>query len=42
MHSYDIRQADVLIELREKQAIGDDVKAKLVSALDQFKKEFTA
>lgn len=39
---FDNRQADVLAELREKQAIGDDLKAKLVSALDQFKKEFTA
>ena len=39
---FDNRQADVLAELRDKQAIGDDLKAKLVSALDQFKKEFTA
>ncbi|CAH2032468.1 F0F1 ATP synthase subunit alpha [Trichlorobacter ammonificans] len=38
----DSRAADVLPELREKKQIDDGVKAKLVSALDQFKKEFTA
>jgi F-type H+-transporting ATPase subunit alpha len=39
---FDNRQADLLTELRDKKAIDDDLKAKLVSALDQFKKEFTA
>jgi F-type H+-transporting ATPase subunit alpha len=39
---FDNRQAEVLTELRDKKAIDDGLKAKLVSALDQFKKEFTA
>ena len=36
------RAAEALSELREKKQIDDSVKAKLVAALDQFKKEFTA
>jgi len=39
---FDNRQSDLLAELREKKAIDDELKAKLVSALEQFKKEFTA
>jgi len=39
---FDNRKSDVLTELREKKQIDDDLKAKLISALDQFKKEFTA
>jgi F-type H+-transporting ATPase subunit alpha len=39
---FDNRQAAVLTELRDKQAIDDELKAKLVGALEQFKKEFTA
>ncbi len=39
---FDNRQAEILSELRDKKAIDDDLKAKLVSALEQFKKEFTA
>jgi len=39
---FDNRASDVLPELREKKQIDDAVKAKLISALDQFKKEFTA
>ncbi len=39
---FDNRQAEILTELRDKKAIDDDLKAKLVSALNQFKKEFTA
>ncbi len=39
---FDNRQADVLTELRDKKAIDDGLKAKLISALEQFKKEFTA
>ncbi len=38
----DNRASDVLPELREKKQIDDAVKAKLISALDQFKKEFSA
>jgi F-type H+/Na+-transporting ATPase subunit alpha len=39
---FDTRKADVLAELRDKKAIDDDLKAKIVGALDEFKKEFTA
>src|SRR5512136_303468 len=38
----DGRQQNVLAELRDKKAIDDDLKAKIVAALDDFKKEFTA
>jgi len=31
-----------LTELRDKKAIDDDLKKRMVGALDQFKKEFTA
>ncbi|HEY5975517.1 MAG TPA: F0F1 ATP synthase subunit alpha [Geobacteraceae bacterium] len=36
------RKADLLAELREKKAIDDELKGKLVAALEEFKKEFTA
>jgi F-type H+-transporting ATPase subunit alpha len=36
------RKADMLAELREKKAIDDELKGKLVAALEEFKKEFTA
>jgi F-type H+-transporting ATPase subunit alpha len=39
---FDSRKADVLTELRDKKAIDDDLKGKIVAALDEFKKEFTA
>jgi len=39
---FDSRKSDVLAELREKKAIDDDLKAKLIAVLDAFKKEFTA
>ena len=39
---FDSRKADVLAELRDKKAIDDDLKGKIVAALDEFKKEFTA
>jgi len=43
MYAYfDNRQADLLAELREKKAIDDDLKSRVVAALEQFKKEFTA
>jgi F-type H+-transporting ATPase subunit alpha len=38
----DSRKADILAELREKKAIDDDLKAKIVAALNEFKKEFSA
>jgi F-type H+-transporting ATPase subunit alpha len=39
---FDSRKADVIAELREKKAIDDEVKGKLLAALNEFKKEFTA
>jgi F-type H+-transporting ATPase subunit alpha len=42
MTFFDTRKSDLLAELRDKKAIDDDLKAKLVSAFDEFKKEFTA
>jgi F-type H+/Na+-transporting ATPase subunit alpha len=39
---FDSRKADVLAVLRDKKAIDDDLKGKIVAALDEFKKEFTA
>jgi len=39
---FDARQAAILTELREKMAIDDTLKGKIVAALEQFKKEFTA
>lgn len=39
---FDNRQAELLADLRAKQAIDDELKARLISAFDQFEKEFTA
>ena len=39
---FDNRQAELLTELRDKKAIDDDLKKRMIGALDQFKKEFTA
>jgi F-type H+/Na+-transporting ATPase subunit alpha len=39
---FDTRKADVLGELRDKKAIDDDLKGRIVAALNEFKKEFTA
>ncbi|MRR06888.1 MAG: F0F1 ATP synthase subunit alpha [Deltaproteobacteria bacterium] len=39
---FDIRKADILREIREKKAIDDQLRGKIISALDEFKKEFTA
>jgi F-type H+-transporting ATPase subunit alpha len=39
---FDSRKADTLSELREKKAIDDDLKARIVAALNEFKKEFSA
>ncbi|MRR54528.1 MAG: F0F1 ATP synthase subunit alpha [Deltaproteobacteria bacterium] len=38
---FDIRKADILTEIREKKAIDDQLRGKIISALDEFKKEFT-
>ncbi|HPX60542.1 MAG TPA: F0F1 ATP synthase subunit alpha [Deltaproteobacteria bacterium] len=43
MYSYfDNRQAAILDELRSKQTISDELKPRIIDALEQFKKEFTA
>ena len=39
---FDTKKAAVIAELRDKKAIDDDLKAKLVAAMNEFKKEFTA
>jgi F-type H+-transporting ATPase subunit alpha len=39
---FDTRKSDILTELRDKKAIDDDLKGKIVAALNDFKKEFTA
>jgi F-type H+-transporting ATPase subunit alpha len=39
---FDSRKSDILTELRDKKAIDDDLKGKIVAALNEFKKEFTA
>jgi F-type H+-transporting ATPase subunit alpha len=36
------RKADVLKDLEQKKAIDDDLKAKLVAAIEDFKKGFQA
>jgi F-type H+-transporting ATPase subunit alpha len=38
---FDIRKADILREIRDKKAIDDQLRGKIISALDEFKKEFT-
>ena len=37
---FDHRQSDVFREIREKKAIDDGLRGKIVTALDEFKKEF--
>jgi F-type H+/Na+-transporting ATPase subunit alpha len=39
---FDNRQAELVAELRDKKAIDDDMKGKIIAAMGQFKKEFTA
>ncbi len=39
---FDSRQSGLLNDLANKKAIDDDLKKKIVDALEQFKKEFTA
>jgi F-type H+-transporting ATPase subunit alpha len=39
---FDTRKADILGEVRDKKAIDDDLKGRIVTALNEFKKEFTA
>jgi len=39
---FDSRQAELVAELRDKKAIDDDLKGRIIVAMGQFKKEFTA
>ena len=39
---FDTKKSDVVAELRDKKSIDDDLKARLIAALNEFKKEFTA
>ncbi len=39
---FDTRKSEVLAELREKNAIDDGLKAKIIAGMDELKKEFTA
>ncbi|MGB9082333.1 MAG: F0F1 ATP synthase subunit alpha [Desulfuromonadaceae bacterium] len=39
---FDNRQAELVAELRDKKAIDDDMKGRIIAAMGQFKKEFTA
>ena len=39
---FDTRKADVIGELRDKKAIDDDLKPKMMAALEEFKKVFQA
>ena len=39
---FDNRQAELLAELRDKKAIDDGMKGRIIAALGQLKKEFTA
>jgi len=39
---FDNRQAELLAELRDKKAIDDSLKSKIIAAMGQLKKEFTA
>jgi F-type H+-transporting ATPase subunit alpha len=38
---FDLRKSGILNEIREKKAIDDGLRGKIVAALDEFKKEFT-
>jgi F-type H+-transporting ATPase subunit alpha len=39
---FDNRHAELLAELRDKKAIDDDMKGRIIAAMGQLKKEFTA
>jgi F-type H+-transporting ATPase subunit alpha len=38
---FDSRKSDLLVELKNKKAMDDELKAKFIAALNEFKKEFT-
>jgi F-type H+/Na+-transporting ATPase subunit alpha len=39
---FEVRHATVLKEITEKKALDDELKSKIIAALDEFKKEFAA
>jgi len=39
---FDSRKSEILRDIREKKAIDDDLRGRIVAALDEFKKEFAA
>jgi len=39
---FDTKKSSLVTELRDKKAIDDDLKAKIIAAMNEFKKEFTA
>jgi F-type H+-transporting ATPase subunit alpha len=39
---FDNRKPEILNDLREKKAIDDELRGRIISALDEFKKEFSA
>jgi F-type H+-transporting ATPase subunit alpha len=41
MAFFDSRKSDLIIELKNKKAMDDELKAKFIAALSEFKKEFT-
>ncbi len=42
LNFFETKKASLVTELRDKKAIDDDLKAKIVVAMNEFKKEFTA
>jgi F-type H+-transporting ATPase subunit alpha len=42
MAFFDSRKSDLVAELKTKKAMDDELKAKFIAALNEFKKEFTA
>ena len=41
MAFFESRKSDIVAELKDKKAMADDLKAKFIAALNEFKKEFT-
>jgi len=41
MSFFDSRKSDLVVELKNKKAMDDELKAKFIAALNEFKKEFT-
>jgi F-type H+-transporting ATPase subunit alpha len=41
MAFFDSRKSDLVVELKTKKAMDEELKAKFIAALNEFKKEFT-